>query len=552
LNWLADVADDGLGPDSEGIVVGDETTATVSAEKAAHSEPAELQMAAGTAEHVEQGELPLLHLTLDSAGAVPTRDSANPILPGIAAWASERPGVSVVAILALVAGLFSAGVWWGMRNYSGGESKSEISSAPKPGVTAPPAPTTTPDHLLDAREFVPDGSTPTPATAAQLAVLPKITSIRHWSSAVGSTVVIDMDDQVPYEVHRLSSPERIYFDLHDTALAPDLDGKTLEIGDASLTKVRVAQPLAGITRIVLDTKDGSNFAVSMESNPYRLVIELRGSDRAVQASRLPPPDVLEKNQQKLSALSPVPIKPEDEQLRTKIGRFRIVLDAGHGGWDLGTVGREGLLEKDLVLDVTERLGKLLASRLGADVIYTRTSDDYLPLDQRAEIANQSQADLFISVHANYSNSVNARGVETYYTNFFSAPGSREAEKQENGAAARPIEIQLSANELKEKVESSRELATSVQKALYSTLAALTPGLRNRGVKGSSFVVLTGTAMPAVLTEISFVSSPTDEHNLQSEPYRQHIAEALYKGISRYEATAHRVQTAQVQSDTERR
>ena len=102
----------------------------------------------------------------------------------------------------------------------------------------------------------------------------------------------------------------------------------------------------------------------------------------------------------------------------KTGKIRIVLDAGHGGWDLGTVGQQGLLEKDLVLDVAQRLGKLLQARLGSEVMFTRTGDTYLPLDQRADFANQAQADLFVSVHANYSSSATARGVETYYTNCF--------------------------------------------------------------------------------------------------------------------------------------
>ncbi len=97
-----------------------------------------------------------------------------------------------------------------------------------------------------------------------------------------------MDDQVPYEVHRLMSPERIYFDLHDTVLAPELDGKTMEVGDASLVRVRMAQPVAGVTRIVLDTKDGSNFSVSMESSPYRLVVELRGSEKTLAANQFAP------------------------------------------------------------------------------------------------------------------------------------------------------------------------------------------------------------------------------------------------------------------------
>jgi N-acetylmuramoyl-L-alanine amidase len=170
----------------------------------------------------------------------------------------------------------------------------------------------------------------------------------------------------------------------------------------------------------------------------------------------------------------------------------------------------------------------------------------LPLDERADLANQSQADLFVSVHANYSDSATARGVETYYTNTFSAPGSKEIEKHENGGIAKPLTVSLSAGGLHEKIEESRRLAASVQRALYATLAAKSPGIRDRGIKDSAFAVLTGTTMPAVLTEISFVSSPADEHNLQSEAYRQQIAEALYKGIVRYEQTAQHAKVAQLQ------
>src|SRR5208337_987126 len=124
---------------------------------------------------------------------------------------------------------------------------------------------------------------------------------------------------------------------------------------------------------------------------------------------------------------------EDVQLRARLPKMRIVVDAGHGGWDLGTVGRRGLLEKDLVLEIAQRLGKLLESRLGSEVILTRNDDNYIPLDERAEIANQSQADLFVSVHANYSDLPSARGVETYYTNFFSAPGPKEAGSKDAGS-----------------------------------------------------------------------------------------------------------------------
>jgi N-acetylmuramoyl-L-alanine amidase len=179
------------------------------------------------------------------------------------------------------------------------------------------------------------------------------------------------------------------------------------------------------------------------------------------------------------------------------------------------------------------LGKLLQSRLGSEVLFTRDSDNYLPLDQRADLANQSRADLFVSVHANYSNSATARGVETYYTNLFAAPGSKEVAKHDDGSFTKLTPVSLSLGGLHEKIEESRKLAASVQHSLYATLAASSPEIRNRGIKDSAFVVLTGTTMPSILTEISFVSSPEDEHNLQSAGYRQEIAEALYQGIAKY-------------------
>ncbi len=231
--------------------------------------------------------------------------------------------------------------------------------------------------------------------------------------------------------------------------------------------------------------------------------------------------------------------------------MRIVVDAGHGGWDLGTVGRRGLLEKDLVLEIAQRLGKLLESRLGMEVIYTRQDDNYIPLDERAGMANQAQADLFVSVHANYSDLPSARGVETYYTNFFSAPGSKEAGAKDVDSknldprlsGAKPAMPTLSGADLHERIEQSRRLAASVQRSLYGTLSVQNPGLRERGIKEAGFVVLTESAMPGILAEVSFVSSPTDEQKLRSDGYREQIAEALYRGIARYAANAKGVKLA---------
>jgi len=151
--------------------------------------------------------------------------------------------------------------------------------------------------------------------------------------------------------------------------------------------------------------------------------------------------------------------------------------------------------------------------------------------------------LFISVHANYSSLATARGVETYYSSFFSPPEAREIEYRENATATAVSQAKLSGRALKEKVDESRKLAASVQRALYGALASQTAGIRNRGVREASFVVLTGTEMPSILAEISFVSSPTDEARLQSATYRQQIAEALFKGIEKFAATSHHVKMA---------
>jgi N-acetylmuramoyl-L-alanine amidase len=221
-------------------------------------------------------------------------------------------------------------------------------------------------------------------------------------------------------------------------------------------------------------------------------------------------------------------------LGLKIGR--IVIDPGHGGHDTGTIGPNGLEEKDLVLEVGRRLGKLLETGLGADVVYTREDDTFIPLETRTSIANQEQADLFVSIHANSSRDPDARGVETYYLNFTSNADALEVAARENAVSDKSIhELQdlVKKIALKEKIEESREFATDVQLSLHSGLAIKNPGNRDRGVKKAPFIVLIGANMPSILAEISFVSNPADARKLETAEYRQRIAESLYKGVSKY-------------------
>ncbi len=221
-------------------------------------------------------------------------------------------------------------------------------------------------------------------------------------------------------------------------------------------------------------------------------------------------------------------------LGLKIGK--IVIDPGHGGHDAGTIGPNGLEEKDVVLDVSRRLGKLLETRLGSEVVYTRKDDTFIPLETRTAVANQEKADLFVSVHANSSHDPDARGVETYYLNFTSSSEALEVAARENAVSEKSIhELQdlVKKIALREKIEESHEFASDVESALHSGLSAKNPGLRNRGVKKAPFIVLIGANMPSILAEISFVSNPGDERRLRNADYRQKIAESLYRGIAKY-------------------
>lgn len=486
--------------------------------------------------------------------------------------------------------------------------------------------------------------------------LPRVTSIRHWSTPDYTRVAIDLEQDVKFGSQRIDHPDRIFFDLYDTKLASTLVGKTFDVDDGFLKKIRVAQFKPGKTRVVLEVDDLSDYDAFLLPNPSRLIIDIRGKQpvgaknrtpesamppkaRAEMADNLPPaklpapgsgsaessgePDLeptktvetkptvktvkVGKNSVKKiieagdddnverkrnvartvedlrPELPPAPSKATDDTidrdlptsaaavekaprgknkrrssasaaeldvrearptargdrsliraLGLKIGK--IVIDPGHGGHDTGTIGPDGLLEKDLVVDVGRRLGKLLESRLGAEVVYTRKDDTFIPLETRTAIANQDQADLFVSIHANSSRDPNARGVETYYLNFTSSADALEVAARENAVSEKSIHELgdlVKKIALKEKIEESHEFASDVQEALHSGLSSKSPGLRNRGVKKAPFIVLIGANMPSILAEISFVSNPADERKLQTPEYRQRIAESLYRGIAKY-------------------
>jgi N-acetylmuramoyl-L-alanine amidase len=513
----------------------------------------------------------------------------------------------------------------------------------------------------------PEGEKSSPAHSGHLA---RVTAIRHWSTPDSTRIAIDLEGDVKFSAERLARPARIVFDLHRTKLASTLVGKSFDVGDGLLKKVRVAQFAPGRTHVVLDVDSLSEYDAFLLPNPYRLIIDIHGkNNRATQlkdasesmsaaaesnpSSRIPDGNtgsaspelnaagsartgadsddvaasasglsMIRKNSQAavvkkvveagdsdvdissasaniakrkirnvkaasskkdmysddsnsdvdssdskvlessrnhivdaphrstaranaksergsdFSIREATPTASGDRSLIRALGLKigKIVIDPGHGGHDTGTIGPNGLEEKNLVLEVSRRLGKLLETRLGAEVVYTRKDDTFIPLETRTAVANQARADLFVSIHANSSRDPAARGVETYYLNFTSSPEALEVAARENAVSEKSIyELQdlVKKIALKEKIEESREFAWDVQQSLHSGLALKSPAIRDRGVKKAPFIVLIGANMPSILAEISFVSNPADEHRLATSEYRQRIAESLYRGIAKY-------------------
>jgi N-acetylmuramoyl-L-alanine amidase len=226
---------------------------------------------------------------------------------------------------------------------------------------------------------------------------------------------------------------------------------------------------------------------------------------------------------------------------------RVVIDAGHGGHDTGTIGPTGYTEKELVLDVARRLKGLIERELGADVVMTRDDDSFIPLEARTAIANQQAADLFISIHANSSRVKTVRGVETFFLNLPSTREDLEIASRENAASQKTIhELQDVVRQimLSDKVNESRELARQIQKSM----AARKDSGTNRGVKQAPFVVLIGANMPSILAEVAFISNPQEEKSIKTADYRQSIAESLFEGVKSYAETLSGVRTAKSQEN----
>jgi N-acetylmuramoyl-L-alanine amidase len=348
----------------------------------------------------------------------------------------------------------------------------------------------------------------------------EIHNLRYHTHPSYTRVVVDIGKLREYVFSELPSPDRVYVDIYQAKLNPILHGKTFLVENDYLKQIRVAQKTASTVRVVADLDfKKAYYRVWHLPDPFRIIIDIYPS----KLPSLPRP--------------PQPAKSGSSIIRQLgLGIQRVVIDPGHGGKDPGCIGKSGLREKNIVLDVAARLKNILESKENLEVIMTRESDIFLDPESRTVIANQKQADLFISIHANANRSRKLSGVESFYLNFSQDPSVIETAARENATSTKNISEMKNIIEKivqNSKIVESKELAESIQNSLVKCLSQEYNDVRSLGVKGGPFWVLIGGEMPSVLVEISHLSNPTEEKRLQSPQYRQRVAQGIYEGIVEY-------------------
>ena len=418
-----------------------------------------------------------------------------------------------------------------------------------------------------------------------------LTSIQRVVLPNTVRVTIELDKEVVYREDRLSGPSRLFFDLRNVQLTPALMDKVLTYGSDVVSKIRVGRHPDNTVRVVLDFEEVTKYSVFTLYSPFRLVIDaerpgsrlasaattvvpapipappLPASAKATPAPSLTAPVVVPVKPVPIREETIAPLVPEEaitpsaavpaplpsapvispttptanaaggfsiaRQLGLSVSR--IVIDPGHGGRDPGTISK-GLSEAALTLDVALRLEKLLQKELGVEVVLTRRTDVFIPLEERTAIANRQNADLFLSIHANSSRSAGAKGIETYFLSFASSPEAEEVAARENSASEREMHQLpdiIKAITLNNKLDESRDLANMVQESLVTNLKKTNKDVRSRGVKKAPFVVLIGAQMPSVLAEIAFITNRQELQLLKTSAYKDKIAQALHAAVLRY-------------------
>ncbi len=406
----------------------------------------------------------------------------------------------------------------------GGQGKKQVESSPPAKDHSPTSPPAVVEKKDDGQTkatgsdaVISKDASPTklPGVEDQQKEVGKIShvmDIRSHPSPEFTRVVVDLSGQVEYETGKLEDPDRIYVDLQMAVITPAK--RTIEVSGKLIKKIRAAQFNETTVRIVLDVEQNLSHNIFRLIEPDRIVIDVSASD--------------------VLPLAPAPSNESEsvplvKQLGLKVKT--IVIDPGHGGKDPGAISRNGLQEKQVVLDVATRLKSLLDSKGSYQIHLTRETDIFIPLKGRTNFANDKGADVFISIHINSCDRPAARGIETYYLSLASDEEARATAALENASSERTIK---DLNNILRyilrgaKVKESRELARTVQSQLSQAT-----GMDDRGIKRAPFIVLIGAQAPSILVELGFISNIQDERLLRSEEYKARLARALMEAVENY-------------------
>ncbi|HAP67484.1 MAG TPA: hypothetical protein DCQ99_06800, partial [Nitrospinae bacterium] len=358
--------------------------------------------------------------------------------------------------------------------------------------------------------------------------LPIVSGIRYWSSHEYTRIVIDVDSTVIYTQENLKNPDRLFIDIHNSKLSSEIK-EPISINDGLLKNVRAGQNQKDLVRVVLELDSISSYSIINLNNPFRIVIDVDGS--------------VKKDGQEVKGLSktPQPTEPPNSQPPSFNNISRIVIDPGHGGKDSGAIGKRGLMEKTVVLDIAKRLKALIEKNTNYKVILTRETDIFIPLEERTVIANIKKADLFISIHANASRKRDAIGIETYFQGIPRTDEERETAARENMSGMEDrlsgddniLEFILADMRNTHKINESSQLAGVIQDSLIEGVSLKYDAIKNLGVKQAMFYVLHKAKMPSILIETSFISNPREEKRFRDSKYRDQIALSIYNGIKTY-------------------
>ena len=339
----------------------------------------------------------------------------------------------------------------------------------------------------------------------------KVKDIHHWSSSGYTRIVIELSNPVDFTRNRLSNPDRIFIDIRNASIAREME-TSINVRDGILQRVRASQFDSETVRVVFDIETVSDMNCFLIENPSKIIIDLYGKGKRTDTYQ----DVSAKR--------------------------KIVIDAGHGGHDPGAVGPNNVHEKDVVLDIANKVKKILMSDPLNEVFLTRERDVFLPLEARTAFANRKNADLFVSIHANASVNRKAKGIETYLLNWTDDEEANRVAARENRISLRKMRemnrqydaVKVITDDLmrQSKRDESVKLANYIQKSMVSNLYD-SHRVLDHGVKQALFYVLFGAKMPSVLAEVSFISNPEEEQLLSSDPYRMELAKSIAEGINDY-------------------